>query len=93
MSGRHRPAVSGENICSRILNSTASAHRGLFSYYYDNMVFTSRWYSQYPPGHSFLLMMGVLCNTPWIINPLLRLYLQSCSISVLYFMAMRTRQN
>jgi hypothetical protein len=41
-----------------------------FSYYYDNMVFTSRWYSQYPPGHSFFLMMGVLCNTPWIINPL-----------------------
>jgi hypothetical protein len=30
-----------------------------------------RWYSQYPPGHPLLLMLGVLVRAPWIINPLL----------------------
>jgi hypothetical protein len=30
-----------------------------------------RWYSQYPPGHPLLLMLGVLIHAPWIINPLL----------------------
>ena len=30
-----------------------------------------RWYSQYPPGHSLLLMPGVLLGVPWLVNPLL----------------------
>ena len=30
-----------------------------------------RWYSQYPPGHPLLLLLGVLIHAPWIINPLL----------------------
>ena len=30
-----------------------------------------KWYSQYPPGHSALLALGVLTGTPWLVNPLL----------------------
>ncbi len=29
-----------------------------------------RWYSQYPPGHPFFLMLGLLIGAPWIINPI-----------------------
>jgi len=28
------------------------------------------WFSQYPPGHSALLMVGALVGAPWVINPL-----------------------
>jgi hypothetical protein len=30
-----------------------------------------RWYSQYPPGHPLLLLLGILIHAPWLINPLL----------------------
>ncbi len=30
-----------------------------------------RWYSQYPPGHSALLAVGILLGAPWLVNPLL----------------------
>lgn len=30
-----------------------------------------RWYSQYPPGHSLLLVPGVWAGLPWLINPIL----------------------
>lgn len=40
-----------------------------------------KWYSQYPPGHSFLLMLGVFFDAPWIINPLLGVL----TIVALYF--------
>ncbi|MCX5886463.1 MAG: glycosyltransferase family 39 protein [Proteobacteria bacterium] len=42
-----------------------------FRYRFDNMIFSDRWYSEYPPGHPFLLMIGVITEMPWIINPLL----------------------
>ena len=51
-----------------------------FRYYYDNMLFTDRWYSQYPPVHPFLLMFGVLLGIPWIVNPVLA----ACSVFPLY---------
>ncbi len=51
-----------------------------FQYYYDNMLFTDRWYSQYPPVHPFLLMLGVLLGVPWIVNPILA----ACSVFPLY---------
>lgn len=31
----------------------------------------NRMYSSYPPGHAFLLMLGMLIGMPWIINPLM----------------------
>jgi hypothetical protein len=51
-------------------------------FYYDNMINNGRWYSQYPPGHSFLMMVGVLVGAPWIINPLLG----SATIVLLFFL-------
>jgi len=56
-----------------------------FQYYYDNMVITDRWYSQYPPGHPFFLMFGVLYGMPWVINPLFA----AGSVIVLYHCATR----
>ena len=41
-----------------------------FHHRYDNMIFTNRWYSEYPPAHPFFLMFGVIYGAPWIINPL-----------------------
>ncbi|UCC82051.1 MAG: hypothetical protein JSW46_13730 [Gemmatimonadota bacterium] len=29
-----------------------------------------RWFSQYPPGHPALLVLGVLAGLPWLVNPL-----------------------
>jgi len=40
-----------------------------FQYRFDNIIFTDRWYSQYPPGHPFFLLLGLLLKIPWIINP------------------------
>lgn len=39
---------------------------------YTHMILKSgRWYSQYPPGHSVSLLVGVLFGAPWVVNPLL----------------------
>lgn len=49
---------------------------------YTHMINNGRWYSQYPPGHPFFLMFGVLFGMPWIINPLLG----ALSVLVIYFL-------
>lgn len=46
----------------------------------STIINNGKWYSQYPPGHSFLLMLGVFLDAPWLINPLLG----SLTIIVLY---------
>ena len=51
-----------------------------FQYFYDNLIVSDRWYSEYTPGHPFLLMPGVLCGVPWMINPLLAAF----SVILLY---------
>ncbi len=51
-----------------------------FHYFLDNMIFSDRWYSQYPPGHAVLLLLGLLLGAPWIINPLLA----SLSVPLIY---------
>lgn len=37
----------------------------------DTVVSNERWFSQYPPGHAILLLMGVMVDAPWLVNPLL----------------------
>jgi hypothetical protein len=54
-------------------------HREFFDY--AHIINNGKWYSQYPPGHSFLLMMGMLLHAPWLINPLLGAF----TIVALYF--------
>lgn len=49
---------------------------------YMHIINNGRWYSQYPPGHSFLLMFGVLAGAPWMVNPLLG----ACTVVLLYFL-------
>ena len=51
-------------------------------FYYQHMINNGQWYSQYPPGHSFLMMLGVLAGAPWLVNPLLG----SATIVLLYFL-------
>jgi len=46
------------------------------------MINNGSWYSQFPPGHSFLLVLGHFFNAPWIINPLLG----SLTVVMLYFL-------
>lgn len=48
-----------------------------------HMILTDRWYSQYPPGHTLLLAVGLLVRAPWLVNPLCG----SLSVLVLYFIA------
>jgi hypothetical protein len=38
---------------------------------YAHMVNDGRWYCQYPPGHSLLLVPGVWLGVPWLTNPIL----------------------
>jgi hypothetical protein len=42
-----------------------------------------RWFSQYPPGHSLLLVPGVWLGVPWLINPLLG----GLTVAGIYFLA------
>lgn len=62
------------------LTAPEPPQREFFSYLH--MIDNGRWYSQYPPGHPFLLMLGVLIGAPWIINPLLG----SLTVVALYFL-------
>ncbi len=41
-----------------------------------------KWYSVFPPGHSWLLMWGAFINAPWLINPLLG----TLTVLLLYFL-------
>lgn len=49
---------------------------------YTHMINNGKWYSQYPPGHAFFLMIGVLLGIPWIINPLLG----ALSVLIIFFL-------
>jgi hypothetical protein len=55
-------------------------------FHYNNVILdvdgSGRWYSQYPPGHAFLLFLGLLIKAPWLVNPLFG----SLSILLLYFL-------
>ncbi len=59
------------------------------------------WYSQYPPGHSFMLSLAALCGASWIMPPLLgagsmgflylfsrRVFGKEVSVLVLYLMTL-----
>jgi hypothetical protein len=43
-------------------------HKEFFDY--TNIINDTKWYSQYPPGHSLLLMVGLFFGVPWLIGPL-----------------------
>jgi len=51
------------------------------SFDFPHIINNGRWYSQYTPGYPLLLLLGLLIQAPWIINPLLG----SLSIFVFYF--------
>jgi len=42
-----------------------------FQYPLDNIIIGEQWYSQYTPGHPFLIMLGLIINMPWVVNPIL----------------------
>jgi len=48
---------------------------------FSHMINNGKWYSVYPPGHSFLIMLGFFVSMPWMVNPLLG----SLSILLFYF--------
>lgn len=49
---------------------TAPAPPAEFFEFLHVIINDGKWYSQYPPGHSILLAVGVLLNAAWIVNPL-----------------------
>jgi len=49
---------------------------------FSHIINNGKWYSQYTPGHPFLLLLGLFAGAPWIINPLLA----SLSIFLFYFL-------
>ena len=49
---------------------------------YLTVINDGQWYSQYPPGHTFLLAFGVFLGIPWAVNPLLG----SLTIVTVYFL-------
>ncbi|MBD3182966.1 hypothetical protein GF312_11795 [Candidatus Poribacteria bacterium] len=61
---------------------TVPSHKYKEFFDFTHMINDGRWYSEYPPGHSFLMMFGVMMGIPWIINPLLG----SLTVVVFYFL-------
>jgi Ca2+/Na+ antiporter len=49
---------------------------------FPHVINNGRWYSMYTPGYPFLLMLGLIFQAPWIINPLLA----SLAIFLFYFL-------
>jgi len=58
-------------------------HKEFFDY--TNIINDGKWYSQYPPGHSLLLMIGLFLGVPWLVNPLLG----ACSL-LIFFLFLKT---
>ncbi len=52
------------------------------SFDFPHMINNGRWYSHYTPGYPFLLLLGVLIQAPWLVNPLLA----ALSIILFYFL-------
>ena len=50
---------------------TAPSHEHKEFFDFTHNINNGRWYSEYPPGHTFMLMLGLLLGAPWMINPLL----------------------
>ncbi len=46
---------------------------------FPHIINNGRWYSMYPPGYPFLLMLGLVFGVPWLVSPLL------ASLSVIIF--------
>ncbi len=70
----------GKIFASGQLTAPEPPQKDFFAYLH--MINEGRWYSQYPPGHPFLLMLGILMGIPWIVNPLLG----SLTVVALYFL-------
>ena len=51
------------------------------AFQFTHMIQGDRWYSQYPPGHSLLLALGLLIHAPWLIGPLFG----GLSVALLYY--------
>jgi 4-amino-4-deoxy-L-arabinose transferase-like glycosyltransferase len=49
---------------------------------FPHIINNGRWYSIYPPGFPFLLLIGLLLRAPWLINPLLA----ALAIGLFYFL-------
>ncbi|MAG84474.1 hypothetical protein CMK10_09965 [Candidatus Poribacteria bacterium] len=60
-------------------NLTVPSHEHKEFFDFTHNINNGKWYSEYPPGHTFMLMLGLILGAPWVINPLLG------SISVVLF--------
>lgn len=49
---------------------------------FTHIINNGKWYSQYTPGYPFLLLLGLLIQAPWLINP----FLAAFSIILFYFL-------
>ncbi len=49
---------------------------------FTHIINNGKWYSQYPPGYPFLLLLGLVIQAPWLINP----FLAAFSIILFYFL-------
>jgi hypothetical protein len=52
------------------------------SFDFSHMINNGQWYSHYTPGYPFLLLLGLLVQAPWLVNPLLA----ALSIILFYFL-------
>ncbi len=63
------------------------AHKDFFNYLH--VINDGRWYSQYPPGHALLLLLGLRCGAPWLIGPLAG----TGSLALFYLLVKNTYQD
>ncbi len=69
------------------LSVSSPPHKDFFNYLH--VINDGRWYSQYPPGHALLLMVGLRCGVPWLIGPLAG----TCSLALFYLLVKNTYQD
>lgn len=50
---------------------TVPSHQYREFFDFTHNINNGKWYSEYPPGHTFMLMLGLIIHIPWIINPFL----------------------
>ena len=87
-SSEHVPRIHDD--VAQLFQARLFAHGRLFAssppvpQFFDMMpmINDGKWYSQYPPGHPVMLMLGVLIHAPWLINPLLG----ALTVVVTYFL-------
>ncbi len=70
-----RVFASGHVMATPLPGATAAADTPPEIYFEDQIDTTRGWFAKYTPGYPLLLSLGYLLHCPWLVNPVLGLFL------------------